>query len=229
MNWPTSTAVRRDDVAAVGDLAARVADDEQRPQRQQEDQRQVHVVQGLAEHVAREPEEVAAGDGRVPVARELAAEQERRERRERGRGEREQVVDHDRPERRRERHHQQRRPRDHGGPREVEALGGVDVVREERVDALRHDHLPVDQGPHEEALVGAERPDHGPLRVGQGREAEEGDRAARSTAPARRPCPTACPGSARAGRVRGAARRGRQKRSGRPEWTARSRYLAAYS
>ena len=111
------------------------------------------------------------------------------------------------------------RARDHGGPREVEALGRVDVVREERVDALRHDHLPVDQRPHEEALVGAEGPDDGPLGVGQGRKAEEGDRAG---AVQRQRGDRAPPRVQEAHGPEGTGcRSSGVKRSGRPEWTAR--------
>ena len=49
------------DAAAV-DLTLEIADDRERDQRQQEDRRHVHVALLLAEHVAREAEQVAADE-----------------------------------------------------------------------------------------------------------------------------------------------------------------------
>ena len=82
--------------APIADLAAHVAQDLQREQRDREHQRHVQVTERLSEQVAREAEDPAAGQRWPEAAAELACEQVRTEGREGRAGDDRDVVGRDR-------------------------------------------------------------------------------------------------------------------------------------
>ena len=91
-----------------------------------------------AEHVAREAEQVAAGERGPERPREVAAEQERGPGGERRQQDRGGVVRGDRPRGQRDRREQQREPGDRRRPGEVAAVRRPEDVRDERVVAVQH-------------------------------------------------------------------------------------------
>ena len=128
--------------AAPVDLGAEVPDRGEGHQRHQEDARHVQVPLLLAEHVAGEPEQVAADERRPRRPRHVAAEQVGSERGERRSERRGQVVRDVGPEERRHRRKDQGEPRNARRPGEIDAGRRVDRVAVERVlprlDRVQH-------------------------------------------------------------------------------------------
>ena len=145
-----------DDELPSGEFVAHVAEHDERDQRDQEDGRHVEMSELLAEHVAREAEQVAADKRRPQLPGQVAAEKERRPRSERGHEHSRDVVGRNGAGRKRQRREEQREPRHCGRPGEVDAGRRPDCMGDERI-------LPVQDRVREPG----ERPDED-LRVRSG-------------------------------------------------------------
>jgi hypothetical protein len=117
-----------------GQFRAQIAQQQERNEREEEDRAQIDVAGAdLAEVRGREPEEIAADQGRPQRAREVPAEEIRSPRcncRQEHSGD---VVGHDRPEESGERRQDERKSRCRWRPREVDARSAVERVSDERI------------------------------------------------------------------------------------------------
>jgi hypothetical protein len=160
----------------------------------------VQVPELLAEHVAGEPEHVAAGQRRPPRSRHVAAEQVRRPRRERRHQHGRDVVGDDRPGEQRHGHERDREPGRRRRPRELDAVRRPDHVGDERVAAVQERVRPPRERPREDLRVGAEADELAArMRQHAGAEVRERDRGVREQGRDARPAGRAHDGPSYAG------------------------------
>ena len=134
------------------------------------------MVERLGRLVRAEAEDEPARQRGPRPRAQLAAEQVRAPGRERGRRQRQHVVGRNRPDGRRQRPGQQRRPGDRARPGEVPAVGRVDEVRQQRVEAVLDRVRPPGERPREARLIGPVRADDAAAALAQHPAAEQRER-----------------------------------------------------